>query len=158
MCYSALVWSDYRTYVRDFNARISIKEFYDLFYRRLSDPKIVVPKAMEAWFSTPTNDDEQQVKELIDRFAAQQQLKFEQLAGIGFRPGNGTAWIIRPGLAVSGLVLAFASGSFGSEVLQVIAAIFGGLMFLAAILMTFRQRWSQAVKARLSRVTALRSL
>ncbi len=78
MCYSALVWSDYRTYVRDFNARISIKEFYDLFYRRLSDPKIAVPKAIEAWFSNPTNDDEQQVKELIDRFAAQQQLEFEQ--------------------------------------------------------------------------------
>ncbi|MBL0726157.1 SOS response-associated peptidase family protein [Piscinibacter sp. HJYY11] len=78
MCYSALVWSDYRTYVRDFNARISIKEFYDLFYRRLSDPKISVPKAIEAWFSNPTNDDERQVKELIDRFAAQQQLEFEQ--------------------------------------------------------------------------------
>lgn len=77
MCYSALVWADYRTYVRDFGAKISIKEFYDLFFRRLGNPKINVPKAIEAWFANPTNDDERQVKELIDRYAEQQALAYE---------------------------------------------------------------------------------
>lgn len=78
MCYSALVWADYKTYVRDFNARISIKEFHDLFYRRLSNPKLNVPKAVELWFQHPTNDDEQRVKDLIDQFHAEEGMRVEQ--------------------------------------------------------------------------------
>jgi putative SOS response-associated peptidase YedK len=78
MCYSAMVWADYKTYVRDFGVRISIKEFYDLFYRRMSDANIAIPKAVEAWFTSPSNDDERQIKDLIDRFAEQEAMKFEQ--------------------------------------------------------------------------------
>ena len=51
MCYSALVWADYRRYIRDFNAEIDIKEFYELFWRRLDDPRLKIPKAMEAAFA-----------------------------------------------------------------------------------------------------------
>lgn len=34
MCYSAQVWSDYRKYVREFKAKIGIKEFFKIFFRR----------------------------------------------------------------------------------------------------------------------------
>ena len=69
MCYSALVWADYRSYIRDFNAEIDIKEFYELFWRRSADRKIKIPKAMEAAFAEPRNEAEQQIKSAIDAYA-----------------------------------------------------------------------------------------
>ena len=46
MCYSAQVWADYRLYVRQYGAELDIKEFYELFWRRGSDSKIKIPKAI----------------------------------------------------------------------------------------------------------------
>ena len=78
MCYSAQVWADYRLYVRQYGAELDIKEFYELFWRRGSDNKIKIPKAMEAAFAEPKNEAEQQIKSAIDAFAAEQTVKLEQ--------------------------------------------------------------------------------
>jgi putative SOS response-associated peptidase YedK len=78
MCYSAQIWADYRRYVRDFGAELSIKEFYDLFWRRKADPKVKIPKSMEAAFAQPTTELERQIKALIDEFAADQEVKLQQ--------------------------------------------------------------------------------
>ena len=78
MCYSAQVWADYRRYTRQFGAELDIKEFYELFWRRSSDSKIKVPKAMEAAFAEPRNEAEQRIKAVIDAFAAEQTVKLEQ--------------------------------------------------------------------------------
>lgn len=69
MCHSAQIWADYRRYVRNFGAELSIKEFYDLFWRRKADPKVKIPKSMEAAFAQPTTELERQIKALIDEFA-----------------------------------------------------------------------------------------
>ena len=78
MCYSAQIWADYRRYVRDFGAELSIKEFYDLFWRRKADPKVKIPKSIEAAFAQPTTDLARQIKALIDEFAAEQEVKLQQ--------------------------------------------------------------------------------
>ena len=78
MCYSAQVWADYRRYVRDFGVALDIKEFYDLFWRRKSDNKVKILKAMEAAFAEPTTDLERQIKALIDEFSAEQEVKLQQ--------------------------------------------------------------------------------
>lgn len=78
MCYSAQVWADYKRYVRDFGALLSIKEFFDLFWRRNGDPTVKIPKGMESPFLNPTDDEAAKVKSLIDEFAAKQATKFEQ--------------------------------------------------------------------------------
>lgn len=78
MCYSAQVWADYRRYIRQFGAELDIKEFYDLFWRRLGDNKVKIPKAMEAAFAEPKNEAEQQIMSAIDAFAAEQTVKLEQ--------------------------------------------------------------------------------
>ena len=79
MCYSALVWADYRRYVRAFGAELNIAEFYDIFWRRTkSNPKINIPKSMEAAFAEPKNELERQIKGLIDEFAAGRALKLQQ--------------------------------------------------------------------------------
>lgn len=78
MCYSAQIWADYRRYVRDFGAELSIKEFYELFWRRKADPKVKIPKAMEAAFAEPATELERQIKALIDEVAAEQEVKLQQ--------------------------------------------------------------------------------
>lgn len=64
MCYSALVWADYRRYIRDFGAEVDIKEFFDIFWRRKGDAKVKIPKAMEAAFAEPRSDLEREIKSL----------------------------------------------------------------------------------------------
>jgi hypothetical protein len=78
MCYSAQIWADYRRYLRDFGAELSIKEFYDLFWRRKGDPKVKIPKALEAAFDKPSTDLERQIKALVDEFSAEQEVKLQQ--------------------------------------------------------------------------------
>ena len=78
MCYSAQIWADYRRYVREFGATLSIKDFYDIFWRRTVDPKVKIPKAMEVAFAEPTTDAERRIKVLIDEFAADQEVKLQQ--------------------------------------------------------------------------------
>lgn len=79
MCYSAQIQADYRKFVRMFGARISIKEFIQLFWERAEgSSKAKVPKAMEDAFLEPQSDDEREVRALIDRFNAQQVPKLEQ--------------------------------------------------------------------------------
>jgi putative SOS response-associated peptidase YedK len=77
MCYSAEVEAEYKLYVREWGATMSIKEYFDIFWRRRSDPSIVIPKSMEAPFASPTSPEEFRIKELIDEFNLQQVAKFE---------------------------------------------------------------------------------
>jgi putative SOS response-associated peptidase YedK len=78
MCYSAQIVQDYRKYVRAFGADIDLRTFVDLFWRRRNDPKVKIPKAMEAAFLMPASEDEQRIKDLIAEFAQQEAMKLEQ--------------------------------------------------------------------------------
>ena len=78
MCYSAQIWADYKRYVRDFGALLSIKEFFDLFWRRNEDPKIKIPKGTDKPFVEAADADGLEIKALIDAFAWEQATKFEQ--------------------------------------------------------------------------------
>ena len=78
MCYSAQVQADYKKYVVMFGATMSIRDFYEIFYRRGLDPKIKIPKAVEASFGDPQSDDERAIKALIDDLNDKQATKFEE--------------------------------------------------------------------------------
>jgi putative SOS response-associated peptidase YedK len=78
VCYSAQIWASYRTYVRHWGADIGIKEFMRLYWNRSQGAKIRIPKAMDAAFAHPANDDERQIKEMIDAYDRQQTTKLEQ--------------------------------------------------------------------------------
>jgi putative SOS response-associated peptidase YedK len=78
MCYSAQIWADYRRYIRAFEAELSVKDFYELFWRRTSDSKVKVPKAMEAAFAEPTNELERRIKGFMEEFAIEEATKLEQ--------------------------------------------------------------------------------
>jgi putative SOS response-associated peptidase YedK len=78
VCYSAMVKADYKKYRQMFGASLSLDEFHDLLFRRAEGAKLKVPKALDAAFEHPQNDDERAIKELIDRYNAQQATAFEQ--------------------------------------------------------------------------------
>lgn len=77
MCYSAQIEHDYRRYLRQFDAGLSIREFVDIFWHRRTEPRIKIPKAMEAAFAHPASD-ERKIKASIDEFNAAQATKLEQ--------------------------------------------------------------------------------
>lgn len=71
MCYSAQIRADYARFAREYGAVLSLKDFYDLFWRRLHDPQIQVPRGVEAAFATPQSDAERNIKTLIADYATQ---------------------------------------------------------------------------------------
>jgi len=77
MCYSAVIYQDYRYFVKRFGAVIDIHEFVRIFWTRRNIPKTPIPKAMEASFSSPASEQEAQIKALIDEFAQSQSLELE---------------------------------------------------------------------------------
>jgi len=78
VCYSAQIWADYRKYVRVWGADIGIQAFVRLYWNRSQGAKIKIPKAMDAAFAEPANDDERRIKDMIDAFDRQQAANFEQ--------------------------------------------------------------------------------
>lgn len=84
MCYSAQIKADCRRCVPEYGAMLSIKDCYDLFWRRLTDRKIQVPRGVEAAFAPPLTEEERQVEALVAQHAA---AHAEELA----RTGEATA-------------------------------------------------------------------
>ena len=77
MCYSAQIWSDYRRYVREFGAKVGIKEFRDLFFRRSHGEKLTIPRGVESAFANPQSDDEQAIWNLILEHRQQERMRLE---------------------------------------------------------------------------------
>ncbi|CAN7782066.1 SOS response-associated peptidase [Variovorax sp. LjRoot175] len=78
MCYSAQIRAEYKQFVRMFGGVLSIRAFSKLYFERQSDPKIKIPKAVDALFLDPQTDEEREIKGLIDAFNAEQATKLEQ--------------------------------------------------------------------------------
>lgn len=58
-----------------FGAVLSVGAFSKLYFERASEPRIKIPKAVDALFLDPQTDEERQVKALIDAFDAEQATK-----------------------------------------------------------------------------------
>lgn len=65
MCYSAQIWQQYRRYVRAYDSKIDIETFVELFWSRLQDDRIKIPKALEEAFNSPDNEPERRIKRLL---------------------------------------------------------------------------------------------
>jgi putative SOS response-associated peptidase YedK len=78
MCYSALVQADYRRFKREFGAQLDLKAFHELFWRRRSNPDILIPKSMEQAFLNPQSDLEAEIKGWIEEHAITRGIELEQ--------------------------------------------------------------------------------
>lgn len=78
MCYSAQAWAAYQRYVREFGAHIAFQDFVRLYGHRGADPRIRIPKAMDAAFAHPQTAEEREIAALIQGYNAAQIAKLEQ--------------------------------------------------------------------------------
>ncbi|WP_429555252.1 SOS response-associated peptidase family protein [Paraburkholderia sp. MM5477-R1] len=78
MCYSAQIEADYRKYVKEFGADVSLREFAQLYFERSQKKKVRIPKAVDAAFADPKNEIEREIKALIDQFNQEQTAALEQ--------------------------------------------------------------------------------
>ncbi|AUT65072.1 SOS response-associated peptidase family protein [Paraburkholderia terrae] len=79
MCYSAQIEADYKKYVRMFGAHIDIREFARLYWERAEGRmKAKIPKAIDDSFGSPQSDDEREIRDLIDRYNADQAKTLEE--------------------------------------------------------------------------------
>lgn len=78
MCYSAMVWAEFRAFVHVYGADINIHEYFELYVKRATNSAIKTPRAMDASFASPRTEDERRIKALIDAFDAQQTSQLQQ--------------------------------------------------------------------------------
>lgn len=78
MCYSVQIGTEYKKYCRALGARLDIDRYAEMFWGRLEDARIKIPKAMEEEFSVPESDQERHIKEAVDQYRVQQASKLEQ--------------------------------------------------------------------------------
>jgi putative SOS response-associated peptidase YedK len=78
VCYSAQIEADYRQFVKQFGARLDIREFARLYFERAEGSKAKVPKALDDAILQSGAEDLTEIKGLIESFNAQQTTQLEQ--------------------------------------------------------------------------------
>jgi putative SOS response-associated peptidase YedK len=78
MCYSAQIWQEYQKYVRAFGATLDVAAFVDLFWSRVEDDRIKIPKALETAFAGTEGAPDARIPEFIADYRTQQAQKLEQ--------------------------------------------------------------------------------
>ncbi len=69
MCYSAQVVADWKRFVHQTGARMSIRDFFQLMKRRLDDStEFRLPRGFDLEFANPKTDEERAIKDLVDQF------------------------------------------------------------------------------------------
>ena len=79
MCYSSRIWADYRRYVKEFGATLDIKEFVRVFWERRNEPRVKIPKAMEAAFVDSQDAAGAEIRSLIEEFSREQAAELASL-------------------------------------------------------------------------------
>ncbi len=78
MCYSAIVESKWKRYVREMEARIAWSEFRELAQLRLTNPgEYRLPRGFDLEFAEPHTDDEHAIKDLISQYRKGQVTELE---------------------------------------------------------------------------------
>lgn len=78
MCYSSRILAGWKRYVRAYGVEISVRDYFDLFWRRSQGDKVKIPKGIEDGFLNPENDSEGEIKTLIDQWRASETVRLEQ--------------------------------------------------------------------------------
>jgi putative SOS response-associated peptidase YedK len=78
MCYSSQIIAEWKKYRRQYSVEISVRDYFDLFWRRGQGDKVKIPKGMEDSFSEPESDAERDITTLVDKWRAAETLRLEQ--------------------------------------------------------------------------------
>jgi len=80
MCYSAEVEEDWKKFLRVTGAHMSIKEFFETYWKRRQGLPIRMPRMLDRWFDGEAGDEAAAIRKLIAEWNAEQIAKFEQQA------------------------------------------------------------------------------
>jgi hypothetical protein len=78
MCYSSQIIAEWRRYQRHYGVEISVRDYFELFWRRAQGDKIKIPKGIEDGFLDSGTEAEREIKTLIDRWRAAETLRLDQ--------------------------------------------------------------------------------
>jgi putative SOS response-associated peptidase YedK len=78
MCYSSRIEADYRRYLRDTGARVSLNDFRLFFWERSQGRKVKVPRALEDAFLAGRSDVEAEIAGLVRAHREAEALKLQQ--------------------------------------------------------------------------------
>lgn len=78
MCYSSQIVAEWKKYRRHYGVELSVRDYFDLFWRRSHGDKVKIPKGLEDGFRDPETDAEREIKSLIDHWRASETLRLEQ--------------------------------------------------------------------------------
>jgi putative SOS response-associated peptidase YedK len=97
MCYSAQIEADYRRFVHEYGAIMSLDDFTRMVMEYFANPKMHVPKAMTAHFlESPETEEEKKIAEVIRaRMAADEVALLQQLAEQRERKAKAEAAVAR---------------------------------------------------------------
>jgi putative SOS response-associated peptidase YedK len=68
MCYSAQIRAEYKKFVRAMGARLSLKQYIEIYWHRRNDKRVKIPKAIDFDFLDPQSDEEREIHALIEAF------------------------------------------------------------------------------------------
>lgn len=85
MCYSAMIWADFRRYTREWQAKLSIDDFVRLFWWKWNPDEIyrkrrgrpIIPRSLEEAFRYPQTEEEAQIKTYIDEYRASDEMSMQ---------------------------------------------------------------------------------
>ncbi len=78
MCYSAQIWQNYKQYLRAYGAEMDIQTFVDLFWSRLDDDTIKIPKALEVACVGIANTPGEPIRAAVANYQTAQATALEQ--------------------------------------------------------------------------------
>lgn len=78
MCYSAQITAEWKKYRRHYGVEISVRDYFDLFWRRRMGEKVKIPKAIEDGFLDPETDAEAEIRNLILEWRSEESTRLEQ--------------------------------------------------------------------------------
>jgi putative SOS response-associated peptidase YedK len=78
MCFSAQVEERFKKLQRDYGTSVDWPAIRELFWRRVKEKSIKIPKAMELAFENPETDEQREIKKFIDEYRLNQTRELEQ--------------------------------------------------------------------------------
>lgn len=78
MCYSSRIEAEYKRYVREMGARLSLHDYYQLFWERRGGRKVKIPRAIEDAFLVGETAEEREIAGLVLEHRAAETTRLEQ--------------------------------------------------------------------------------
>lgn len=80
MCYSSQIEAEYKKYLREFGAKLTLREYVRLYWERRDTKKVRIPRAIDLDFlrGDAHTDDGKEIQRLIREYDAEQITKLEQ--------------------------------------------------------------------------------